>query len=127
MAALPGKVIDMFPPYAHIHLQLSSKAGKLQIFSCPPGDHGPVITGIQGIGVRTPIAAAVADATVGFAIERQTPKGFMLTIGAKSIMFAIGIFWHIGLMPTTVKGTGAAPIVHRSKAPFVTNFPIIVS
>lgn len=61
----PGIVIEILPPYAHISLQLSSKAGILEISSLPPGAHGATIAGIQGIGVKTPIAAAVAEATVG--------------------------------------------------------------
>lgn len=32
-----------------------------------PGAHGAGSTGMQGIGVRTPKAAAVAEATVGLA------------------------------------------------------------
>lgn len=67
--ALPGKVKEICPPQVHIHLQLSSSTGKLHTLSCPPGDHGEVVTGIQGIGVSTPKAAAVAEATEGFAID----------------------------------------------------------
>jgi hypothetical protein len=36
---------------------------------------------MQGIGVKTPSAAAVAAATVGFANDVHMPKGIMLTIG----------------------------------------------
>ena len=36
---------------------------------------------MQGIGVSTPRAAAVAAATVGFAIELHIPNGMMFTIG----------------------------------------------
>ena len=82
------------------------------------------MTGMQGIGVSTPIAAAVAEATVGFAMDLHIPKGLMLSIGAKSIMFAIGMFPFIGLSPTTVSGVGTIPKLHWSNAPFVTNFPI---
>ena len=38
-----------------------------------PGDHGVAIAGIQGIGVNTPNAAAVADATVGLAKLEHIP------------------------------------------------------
>ena len=44
-------------------------AGIFMTFTCPPGLHGAEITGTQGIGVRTPMAAAVAEATVGLAID----------------------------------------------------------
>ena len=47
-----------------------------------PGVQGAGITGIQGIGVITPIAAAVAEATVGFASEEHMPKGGILAMGA---------------------------------------------
>ena len=46
-----------------------------------PATHGAGITGRQGMGVSTPRAAAVAAATVGFAIELHIPNGMMLTIG----------------------------------------------
>jgi len=46
-----------------------------------PGAHGPGIMGMHGMGVRTPKAAAVADATVGLARDWHMPKGMMLTIG----------------------------------------------
>lgn len=39
------------------------------IFTWPGGAHGAVMTGMQGMGVRTPYAAAVAEATVGFAMD----------------------------------------------------------
>ena len=97
----------------------------LKTFTCAAGAQGAVITGMHGIGVRTPIAAAVAEATVGLAIHWHIPKGLMFTIGAKSIMLAIGIFWFVGRIPTTVRGLGAMPKLHWSNAPFVTNFPMI--
>lgn len=46
-----------------------------------PGAQGDVVTGIQGMGVRTPSAAAVAEATVGLANELHIPKGRILTMG----------------------------------------------
>ena len=47
-----------------------------------PGTHGATVAGMQGIGVRTPQAAAVADATVGFAKDVHTPAGIKFAIGA---------------------------------------------
>jgi hypothetical protein len=64
-----GLTIEIFPPQVHIHFALLMSAGIFITFTCPPGLHGAVITGIHGIGVRTPIAAAVAEATCGFAID----------------------------------------------------------
>ena len=46
-----------------------------------PGAQGAAVTGTQGIGVKTPNAAAVAAATCGFAMEVHIPKGMILTIG----------------------------------------------
>ena len=70
------------------------------------------MTGMQGIGVRVPIAAAVAAATCGFDIDLHIPKGLMFTIGAKSIILAIGIFWFVGRIPTMVSGEGDIPKLH---------------
>ena len=53
--------------------------------------HGAVVTGIQGMGVKTPEAAAVADATDGFAIELHIAKGIIFTIGTLSMMLAMGV------------------------------------
>jgi hypothetical protein len=46
-----------------------------------PGTQGAGVTGTQGIGVKTPSAAAVAAATVGFASDWHIPKGGMFAIG----------------------------------------------
>lgn len=46
-----------------------------------PGAHGPAVAGIQGMGVNTPNAAAVAAATVGFARDEHMPKGMIFTMG----------------------------------------------
>jgi hypothetical protein len=55
------------------------------------------------------MAAEVADATVGFAIERHMPKVGMLA-GVKSIVVAISIFIHFGLSGTvTINAQGAIP------------------
>ena len=60
----------MTPPHAHISFDDSFSAGMLPIRTVgAPGAHGAGIVGTHGIGVSTPSAAAVAAATVGFAIE----------------------------------------------------------
>jgi len=46
-----------------------------------PTIHGAGVTGMQGIGVSTPIAADVAEATAGLARLVHIPKGMMFTIG----------------------------------------------
>jgi hypothetical protein len=68
-----------------------------------------VITGTHGIGVSTPIAAEVAEATVGLAIERHIPKVGMLA-GVKSIVVAISMFMHFGRSGTvTINEQGVIP------------------
>lgn len=65
-----------------------------------PGAYGAVVTGMQGMGVKTPKAAAVADATDGFAIELHIAKGMIFSIGILSMMLAMGggcndlFFWE---------------------------------
>ena len=56
-----------------------------------PGVQGAGVTGIQGIGVKTPKAAAVADATVGFAGEVHIPKGLIFVMGMVSMILASGV------------------------------------
>lgn len=60
-----------------------------------PGAHGATMLGTQGIGVSTPMAAEVADATVGLAKEEHMPKEGMLIIGLKSMIFAMGLLANI--------------------------------
>jgi len=116
----------MLPPQLHIHLQLSSSAGKFEIISLPPGIHGAAITGMQGMGVSTPLAAAVAAATCGLAIDWHMPKGMMFTIGLLSMMLAIGFICTLGRMGSiTMNADGATPKLHFSNAPAQTNFPIL--
>jgi hypothetical protein len=74
----------------HMHLE------DFVIIGTPPTNtlereiHGAGVTGTHGIGVNTPSAAAVADATTGFAIDRHSPNGMMLTNGLLSMMFPTG-------------------------------------
>src|SRR5262245_60465123 len=91
-----------------------------------PGIQGPGVTGTQGIGVKTPAAAAVAAATVGLAIELHMPKGGILTMGAWSMMLAAGVpSSKIVLGSTTMSVAGAAPNVHCSVAPMRTRRGIV--
>ena len=85
-----------------------------------PGVHGEVVTGMQGIGVKTPSAAAVADATVGLAIDMHMPKGGMLVIGIKSMMLAAGAVALTRFTGKTLSAEGAIPKVHIMTAPEVT-------
>lgn len=58
----------MIPPQLQINLLLLFNAGILAMSTVgEPGAQGVDVTGIQGMGVNTPIAAEVADATWGLA------------------------------------------------------------
>ena len=87
-------------------------------FTCElPGDQGAVITGTQGIGVSTPMAADVAEATVGLAIDWHIPNVAILAT-VKSVVTAINMFIHFGLVGTmTANVHGAIPKLHWSTAP----------
>src|SRR4051794_3727436 len=111
----------MTPPQAHISLQLESTPGIFAIWNVgAPGTHGAGITGIHGMGVSTPSAAAVADATVGFAIELHIPNGGMFTIGLLSLMFAAGVPTTKRFAGRTTSVDGEAPKLHCSVAPIKT-------
>jgi hypothetical protein len=98
------------------------KAGKLAIITVEePGIHGAGITGVHGIGVNTPNAAAVAAATAGFAGDLHIPKGNIFTNGLLSIILAAGVFSVITLLTgKTINELGANPIVHIKLAPIFT-------
>jgi len=85
-----------------------------------PGVQGAV-TGIQGMGVRTPSAAAVAAATVGLAIDMHMPNGGMFTIGAQSMIVAAGVPAMVLLTGRTLRAEGATPKEHIIMAPAVTS------
>ncbi len=82
--------------------------------------HGEVITGMQGIGVRTPIAAAVAVATIGFVMVVHIPKGLIFSKGAKSFIVATGKPSIKEVLGGTEKTDGAFPKEHFKQAPHTT-------
>lgn len=102
--------------------ELSLSAGILAAKTVAhPGAHGAAVAGIQGIGVKTPIAADVADATVGFAKEVHIAKVITFTRGLLSIILAAGWFpTKILFTGKTTKLLGAVPKLHVINAPFVT-------
>ena len=85
-----------------------------------PGTHGAMVMGIHGMGVKTPNAAAVAAATIGFAILMQVPNGKIFIKGLLSIMLAAGIGVKTRFVGKTTKLDGAAPNVHFRLAPIHT-------
>jgi D-serine deaminase-like pyridoxal phosphate-dependent protein len=78
-----------------------------------PGVQGATVLGMQGMGVSTRSAAAVAVATTGLAGDMHMPKGLMLTMGWKSMTFAATCLPHWArLTGRTCSTEGAAPMVH---------------
>jgi hypothetical protein len=111
------------PVQLHISLHASVKAGFFPTNTVgEPGVHGAVMTGTQGMGVKTPIAADVALATVGLDKELHMPKGMMFFIGTLSMIVPTGFLPAITRFSgVTTKILGAAPKLHWSCAPAVTN------
>ena len=115
----------MEPAHVHMHLDELFKAGILRKVTVgEPGVQG-VVTGTHGVGVSTPLAAAVADAVVGLAKDEHTPNGGMLVIGAKSMILAAGFFSAVTVGTKTSKVDGAAPKVQDMVAVAVTNCAMI--
>ena len=121
MVAWPGKPMVITPPQVHIQVHVLFRAGMLPILQvAAPGVQGEVVTGMQGMGVKTPRAAAVAEATVGLAIDMHIPKGGMFVMGTWSIMFAAGEVALTLFTGKTLRAEGAIPKEHISTAPEVT-------
>ena len=119
--------MDITPPYVHINLEELSKAGILSIKTEEsPGLQGATQDGVQGAGVGTPNAAAVADITAGLDGQEHIPKGIILTIGLLSIIVAAGkldvLTIELGIITNE---DGATPKLHWQIALEHTTFPII--
>lgn len=122
---VPGKLILIEPPYTHISVESEVNAGFPPIRTVGlPGAQGAIVAGIQGMGVRTPMAAAVAAATIGFAILLHMPNGMILTSGTLSIMDASAVLLITLAAGSTFIGVGAAPKEHINIAPPHTHIPI---
>jgi hypothetical protein len=89
-----------------------------------PGTHGAIVFGTQGIGVSTPSAAAVAEATVGFASDVHIPKGGMFTMGALSMIVAAGAVVSVFTFDVTIRFEGATPKEQNIPAPAHTHIDI---
>jgi hypothetical protein len=121
----PALVTSITPAQLHISLELSLSAGILATITVEaPGAHGAVVTGMQGMGVNTPIAADVADATIGFASDWHIPNGMIFAIGILSIMLAIGVVVLTIFLGRTVRELGVVPKLHLSIAVLHTIDPI---
>jgi hypothetical protein len=114
--------MEITPAQAHMHLDVLVRAGILPTMTWgEPGAQGAGITGMQGMGVSTPIAAAVAEATAGLARDEHTPNGGMFTIGLLSMIFAAGALHMVLLAGSTLSVLGAAPNEHIIIAPETTS------
>lgn len=111
-----------------MQVELLSIAGMLAINTVgTPGIQGAGITGVHGIGVKTPRAAAVAAITVGLAILIHIPKGGMFTNGLLSMMVADGKLLAVTLpVGSTLRTLGATPNVQVSAAPVVTCMAMLI-
>ena len=114
----------MHPPHMHISLLVTVSVGKPCVITWGlPGAHGATVLGTHGMGVSTPQAAAVAEATVGLANERHIPKVGIFTIGLLSMMLATNKPCITKLRGgSTVRGAGVIPILHFIIAPMHTVF-----
>jgi hypothetical protein len=114
----PGATTSIIPPHIHISLELLLSPGIPPTRTVgEPGIHGAAVTGMQGIGVNTPSAAAVAAATVGFEGEVHMAKGMIFMNGLLSMILAIGIAVLTLLIGRTIKEPGAIPKLHFNIAP----------
>src|SRR5579863_550776 len=106
----------------HISFEVSSSVGWLPSITVgAPGIHGAGVAGMHGIGVRTPKAAVVAAATVGFDGALHMPNGIMFTIGMWSMMLASGTWLVITqFVGRTTSELGATPKLHIMLAPMQT-------
>ena len=114
----------MTPAKAHISLlELLSRGFPPTRTVGAPGTQTPAGVKVQGMGVRTPRAAAVAEATKGLAREEHMPK-----VGSVvSEMVAIGILQaRAWLWLVTVSGQGATPKLHMHRAVFTTGFAMFL-
>jgi hypothetical protein len=104
----------MTPAHMHIKVQVLSSEGLWpSVTVTAPGVHGAVVTGMHGIGVSTPNAADVADATAGLARLMHMPNGMMLIIGLKSMIVAAGwLLVFTRSSGSTVSVDGAMPKLH---------------
>jgi len=72
----------MTPAHMHISFDDSLSAGKFcNVTVGEPGTQGAGVMGMQGVGVSTPSAAAVAAAMVGLASDVQAPNDGMFASG----------------------------------------------
>jgi hypothetical protein len=115
-------VTEMLPPQVHLHvLPLSAAGMPAMVVVLEAGLQGAAITGRQGIGVCTPMAAAVAAITMGFVEELHMPKVMILTRGVTIIVVATGMpATRSGVgVPSSAEAPGGSACEHLSMLPMV--------
>jgi hypothetical protein len=119
--AWPAKLMLMLPPQMQVSFELSFSAGMPQTKTVEaPGAQGAGVAGMQGMGVKTPSAAAVAAATTGFDGLWHIPKGGMFIMGMLSMMLAAITLLVITVLGVGMSELGAMPIEHCIIAPMQT-------
>ena len=121
-----GIVTFIHPPNAHINEDSIVKRGPVIPRTVGfVGIHGPAGVGMHVPGVKTPRAAAVCAAVIGFNKLVHIPNGITLTKGAKLVQVAIGPDVHIIVEGNAIKDPGANPKGHIVNAPVQTPHPIL--
>jgi hypothetical protein len=116
--ACPAKDWVITPAQEHINVESLLSVGMLPMKTVGlPTIQGDIVMGIQGIGVSTPNAAAVAAATIGLARLMHVPNGRIFKNGTLSIMLAAGVGPMTQLVGSTIKEDGAAPKEQLHSAP----------
>lgn len=114
------------PPQAQFNWQVLFKPGFPAILTVgEPGVQGDCVTGRQGMGVNTPLAAAVAAATWGFDRDVHMLKGMMFTMGICSITVPAGrLLAATRLAARAINCPGAIPKLQLRVAVVQTNWAI---
>jgi hypothetical protein len=115
----PGIVILIIPPHMHVHISPLQTTGPVGMMTIGfEGSQGATVAGMHGIGVNTPRAAAVADATVGLVIVEHIPNVMIFTIGIISAIETTGNpHAKTGFFGITEREDGAVPNEHLHNAP----------
>ncbi len=102
------------PPHMQLHVDVLFSIGiPPSVTVGEPGTHGATVFGMHGMGVSTPNAAAVAEATTGLLGVMHIPNGMMFTIGLLSMMFAAICLPHCTRFTGSTDSTeGATPNEH---------------
>jgi hypothetical protein len=95
----------------------------LMVTDTAPGAHGATVAGTHGIGVSTPSAAEVADATTGLLTVVHMPKVGMFVSGTMSMMVAAGRLLAVTPIGVALKGAGLTPKEQVIIAPVTTSSP----